>query len=76
MALNSDRLSHSVNENKPHVFANHMLELATAYNSFYRDCHVISEGDVDEFNFTISEHARSMMNQGMVALGIIPLESM
>ena len=76
MALNGDRLSQSVNENKPHVFANHMLELATVYNSFYRDCHVISEGNVNEFNYAISEHARSMMNQGMIALGIIPLNSM
>lgn len=76
MALNSDRLGQSVNENKPHVFANHMLELATAYNSFYRDCHVISEGQVNEFYFAISEHARSMLNKGMIALGIIPLESM
>ena len=31
MAINSDRLHQSVSENKPHVFANQMLEFATAY---------------------------------------------
>ena len=76
MATNRDKLRQSVNENKPHVFAIHMLELATAYNSFYRDCHVISDGVVDEFNFTISEKARELLRYGMEACGIIPLESM
>ena len=76
MATNRDKLRQSVNENKPHVFAIHMLELATAYNSFYRDCHVISDGVVDEFNFTISEKARELLRLGMEACGIIPLESM
>ena len=76
MATNRDKLRQSVNENKPHVFAIHMLELATAYNSFYRDCHVISDGVVDEFNFTISEKARELLRVGMEACGIIPLESM
>ncbi|NCF97760.1 MAG: arginine--tRNA ligase, partial [Euryarchaeota archaeon] len=36
MACHLDKLSHSVRENKPHIFAFHLLELATAYNSFYR----------------------------------------
>ncbi len=76
MACHIDKLGHSVNENKPHVFAFHMLELATAYNSFYRDCHVIVDGVVDEFNFAVSEKTREMLRNGMIGLGIIPLESM
>ena len=76
MACHIDKLGHSVRENKPHVFAFHMLELATAYNSFYRDCHVIDEGVVDEFNFAVSEKCREMLHNGMIGLGIIPLESM
>ena len=76
MACHIDKLGHSVNENKPHVFAFHMLELATAYNSFYRDCHVIVDGEVNEFNFAVSEKTRELLRNGMIGLGIIPLESM
>jgi len=76
MACNVDKLSHSVNENKPHVFALYLLELATAYNSFYRDCHVIKDGEVDEFNFAVSEKARALLREGMNGIGVIPLESM
>jgi arginyl-tRNA synthetase len=71
-----DKLGHSVNENRPHVFAIYMLELATAYNAFYRDCHVIKDGKVDEFNFAVSEKARDLLREGMKGVGIIPLESM
>ena len=76
MACFNDKLGQSVNENKPHIFALYMLELATSYNSFYRDCHVIKDGKVDEFNFSISEKARELLREGMSAVGIIPLESM
>ena len=76
MACNLDKLSHSVRENKPHVFAFHLLELATAYNSFYRDCHVITDGVVNEFNFAVSERTRELLRKGMIGLGITPLESM
>ena len=76
MACFSDKLRQSVVENKPHVFALYMLELATAYNAFYRDCHVIMDGSVNEFNFSISEKARSLLREGMIGIGIIPLETM
>jgi arginyl-tRNA synthetase len=76
MACYVDKLGLSVNENKPHAFAIYMLELATAYNSFYRDCHVVKDGVVDEFNYAVSEKARELLRSGMIGVGIIPLESM
>ncbi|MFL2961377.1 MAG: arginine--tRNA ligase [Candidatus Poseidoniaceae archaeon] len=76
MACHLDKLRHSVRENKPHIFAFHLLELATAYNSFYRDCHVITDGVVNEFNFAVSERTRGLLRNGMIGLGITPLESM
>ena len=76
MACFSDKLRQSVVENKPHVFALYLLELATAYNAFYRDCHVIRDGSVNEFNYSISEKARSLLREGMIGIGIIPLETM
>jgi arginyl-tRNA synthetase len=71
-----DKLEQSITENKPHIFALYLLELATAYNSFYRDCHVIKDGEVDEFNYAVSEKARELLRNGMIGVGIIPLESM
>ena len=76
IACHLDKLSHSVRDNKPHIFAFHLLELATAYNSFYRDCHVITDGEVNEFNFAVSEKTRGLLRDGMIGLGITPLESM
>ena len=76
MANYVDKLEQSITENKPHIFALYLLELATAYNSFYRDCHVIKDGTVDEFNYAVSEKARELLRNGMVGVGIIPLESM
>ncbi len=76
MANYVDKLEQSITENKPHIFALYMLELATAYNSFYRDCHVIKDGTIDEFNYAISEKARELLRNGMTGVGIIPLESM
>ena len=76
MANYVDKLQQSISENKPHIFALYMLELATAYNSFYRDCHVIKDGAVDEFNYAVSEKARELLRNGMTGVGIIPLESM
>jgi arginyl-tRNA synthetase len=76
MACYVDKLGLSVNENKPHAFAIYLLELATAYNSFYRDCHVVKDGVVDEFNYAVSEKARELLRSGMIGVGIIPLESM
>lgn len=76
MAAFHDKLELSVSENKPHIFALYLLELATAYNAFYRDCHVTRDSQVNEFYYAISEKAREMLRDGMNGIGIIPLESM
>lgn len=76
MAMTADRLQMAVEECKPHRFAIHMLELASAYNAFYRDSRVMIDGVVDEFNYSLSENARLMMKRGMEALGLVALESM
>jgi len=76
MAVHDDRLERVVREHRPHLFAEQLLQLANAYNSFYRDCHVIVESEVNAFYFALSEAARVMLKQGMEGLGIVPLESM
>ena len=76
MCTHNDVLERSVREQKAHLFALHMLELANAYNGFYRDCPVVRDGEVDGFAFSISEMARKLMCSGLEGLGITPIEEM
>ena len=76
MCTHNDVLERSVREQKAHLFALHMLELANAYNGFYRDCPVVNDGEVDGFAYTISEMARKLMRTGLEGLGITPIEEM
>ena len=71
-----DYIEKSVIENKPNHFCSYMLEISTKYNSFYRDCHILKNGEVNDFYFKVSEYSRKLINNGCKALGIIPLESM
>ena len=76
MCTHNDVIERSVREQKAHLFALHMLELANAYNGFYRDCPVVQNGKVDPFAFSISEMARELMRSGLEGLGITPIEEM
>ncbi|GIR76152.1 MAG: hypothetical protein CM15mP78_08510 [Candidatus Poseidoniales archaeon] len=58
------------------TFAEYMLHLATAYNTFYRDCYIISEGEVNAFYYAVSELARATLKAGMEGLGVVPLTTM
>ncbi|MBJ24514.1 MAG: arginine--tRNA ligase [Euryarchaeota archaeon] len=71
-----DYIEKSVIENKPNHFCSYMLDISTKYNSFYRDCHILEDGEVNDFYFKVSEYSRKLINKGCKALGIIPLESM
>ena len=76
MCCHNDVLEHSVEQQKTHIFALHMLELANAYNGFYRDCHVLNDDLVDGFFYEISELGRSLLRTGLQGLGISPIEQM
>jgi len=76
LAVHQDRLEKAVSEHRPHLFAGHLLQLANAYNGFYRDCHIIDEGVVNPFYFHVSELARTFLREGMEGVGIVPLETM
>ena len=76
LAVHDDRLEKVVREHRPNLFAEYMLHLATAYNSFYRDCYIIKGGEVNPFYYAVSELARTTLREGMEGLGIVPLTSM
>ena len=76
LAVHHDCLSKVVAEHRPHLYAEYLLSLSNAYNSFYRDCHIIEDGHVNTFYFAISELARETLRNGMVGLGLVPLDTM
>ena len=53
-----------------------LLQLATSFNSFYRDCMILMDGELNVFNLQISEIARNLMRTSMEGLGIVPIEQM
>ena len=72
----NDVLSKAVNERRPHLFANQILHLATSFNSFYRDCMILKDGELNIVNFQLLEIARNLLRTGMEGLGIVPIEKM
>ncbi|MGB2168283.1 MAG: arginine--tRNA ligase [Poseidonia sp.] len=76
LAVHDDRLEKVVREHRPNLFAEYMLHLSTAYNSFYRDCYIIENGEVNAFYYAVSELARATLKAGMEGLGVVPLTTM
>lgn len=76
LAVHNDCLGKVVREHRPHLYAEYLLHLSNAYNGFYRDCHIINDGVVDERYFAVSELAREVLRKGMEGLGIVALETM
>lgn len=76
IAVHNDVLAKAVNDCRPHLFANQLLNLATSFNAFYRDCMIVIGGEVNTFNLQVSEVARRLMRTGMEGLGIAPIEHM
>ena len=71
-----DVLAKAVEEHRPHLFAEHLLQLANAYNAFYRDCPIVDGDTVNEFYFAVSELARERLQLGLTGLGLEPLQHM
>ncbi|MDE0557324.1 MAG: arginine--tRNA ligase [Candidatus Poseidoniaceae archaeon] len=76
IARHNDILDKAVNMRKPHLFAAQLLDLANAYNGFYRDCHILVEGVPNPLYLQVSELARNLLKAGMQGVGIIPIEQM
>ena len=76
MASQNDVLLRSVEQCRPNLFANQILNLATCFNGFYRDCKIIDNGEVNELYLQISQLASKFLKSGMEGLGITPIERM
>ena len=76
IAIQNDVLQRAVEQCRPNLFANQILNLATCFNGFYRDCKIIENGEVNELYLQISQLASQLLKSGMEGLGITPLERM
>ncbi len=65
-------------ENKPHLMANYLVDCASSFNEFYRDCPVISEEDPERrwARIALVEMTRRVLGKGLWALGIDAPEKM
>ena len=69
-------LEKSVISHRPHMFAFHLLQLASAFNGFYRDRPVFKDGEVSHLDLLLTEVCRNHLANGCHALGIVNLEEM
>jgi arginyl-tRNA synthetase len=76
IATFGESLDNSINVQRPNLFSSYLLALATEYNRFYHDNHVMEESGINSRNLALSEAARILISAGCEGLGIIALESM
>jgi len=61
---------------QPHLIANYVYDLASAYSRFYKNCQVISDDDVVEHRLLIVDAVRNTLKIGLGLLGIEAPERM
>lgn len=60
---------------RPHYIAEYLLNVASAFNEFYR-LHPVLKSDYREHRLAIVEATKIVLNNGLESLGIKPLEKM
>ena len=62
---------------KPHIIATYLFDTASRFNQFYRDCHVLSEKNIElkKARLALVNSTRIVLKNGLNLLGIIaPVE--
>ena len=76
IATFAEALNNSIVGQRPNLFSSYLLALATEYNRFYHDNHVMEDTGINSRNLALSETARELIAAGCEGLGIIAVESM
>ena len=76
IATFAEALDNSIVCQRPNLFCSYLLALATEYNRFYHDNHVMEEAGINSRNLILSETALTLIAAGCEGLGIIAIESM
>ena len=71
-----DVLERVVADHRPQTYARWSLDLAGAFNAFYRDCPVISDDGVNTVRAWMCRLAQSHLSRACWALGLNPLREM
>ena len=68
----------SAEKRKPHLLAGYMVDVASSFNEFYRDCPVLNESDASrrETRLALVEASRRVISNGLGCLGIDSPEMM
>jgi arginyl-tRNA synthetase len=62
---------------EPHRLANGLRDVATAFNQFYRDCHIVGESPaLAAARLALARAARTVLGNGLTVLGITAPEQM
>lgn len=62
---------------EPHRLATHLRDVATAFNQFYRDCHIVGEEPaLAAARLALARAARTVLGNGLTVLGITAPEQM
>jgi arginyl-tRNA synthetase len=62
---------------EPHRLANGLRDIATAFNQFYRDCHIVGEADdLAAARLALARASRTVLGNGLAILGIDAPEQM
>ena len=63
---------------KPHIITTYLCDIASQFNQFYRDCHVLSEENLElrKARLTLVDSTRIVLRNGLDLLGIVAPEEM
>ncbi len=72
-----DQIASAAEAKEPHRVATYLRDVATAFNGFYRDCHIVGEGPVlAAARLALARAARTVLGNGLAVLGITAPEQM
>lgn len=72
-----DQIASAAEAREPHRLATYLRDVATAFNAFYRDCHIVGvEADLAAARLALARAARTVLGNGLAVLGIDAPERM
>lgn len=72
-----DQIASAAEAREPHRLATYLRDVATAFNGFYRDCHIVGvEPGLAAARLALARAARTVLGNGLAVLGIDAPERM
>ena len=72
-----EQIAFAAEAREPHRLATYLRDVATAFNGFYRDCHIVGvEADLASARLALARATRTVLRNGLTVLGIDAPEQM